>query len=105
MKKILLLLLSFAFMQAGEQVICKNRDYDYLFRDNIYFKIQYDLDYYYGSDTEQIRLEENYEEPPIVSEIIYSKIPKLAQEALQEAKNKLLENGDCTKVVFDKEKK
>lgn len=105
MKKLLLLSLFFAFMQAGEQVICKNRNYDYLFRDDVYFKISYDLDYYYGDDNEQVRLEENYEEPPIVSEIIYSKIPNLAKEALQEAKDKLLENGDCTKVIFDKEKK
>ena len=105
MKKLILLSLCFAFMQAGEQVICKNRNYDYLFRDDVYFKISYDLDYYYGDDNEQVRLEENYEEPPIVSEIIYSKIPNLAKEALQEAKDKLLENGDCTKVIFDKEKK
>lgn len=105
MKKLLLLSLCFVFMQAGEQVICKNRNYDYLFRDDMYFRISYDLDYYYGDDNEQVRLEDNYEEPPIVREIIYSKIPDLAKEALKEAKDKLLENGDCTKVIFDKEKK
>lgn len=105
MKKLLLLSLCFAFIQAGEQVICKNRNYDYLFRDDLYFKISYDLSYYYGSDTEQIRLEEDYEEPPIVEELIYSKLPSLANDALKEAQDKLLENGDCKKVIFDKEKK
>lgn len=105
MKKLLLLSLCFAFMQAGEQVICKNRNYDYLFRDDMFFRISYDLDYYYGDDNEQVRLEEDYEEPQIVSEIIYSKLPQLVKEALNEAKDKLIENGDCKKVTFDKEKK
>ncbi len=103
MKKLVLLALCFGFMQAGEQVICKNRNFDYLFRDDIYFKIYYNLDYYYGDDNYQTLLEDDYEEPLIVSELINSKLPELAKESINEAKKQLLDNGDCKKVAFTKE--
>lgn len=73
MKKLILLSLCLLYMQAGEQVVCRDRNYDKFFKESLRWNIKWEVNFYEGGDDSSDAIGVEIQTPYLVDEIISKK--------------------------------